>query len=146
MKMTDEPVVLQIINTLESPWSEQTLLKLKLGSDKLDDGQGEFGGITNPIPVNHVQGEVFYLNRLRTKDGKPVSYRRVCSRPNQVLETPVDEYEVTDAEGKVKTLYFDMYNLWRSTLAPKGFTLKPVSDFTDDEIESMKIVNPEMYT
>lgn len=144
-KMSDEPIVLQIMDTLAGPWSEETLLRLKLGCDKLDVGHGDFGSITNMIPVNHVQGEVFYLNRLRTKDGKSVSYRRVGSRPGQVLETPVDEYEVTTAGGQVKTLYFDMYNLWRSTLAPKGFILKPVSDFTEDELESMKIPNPEMY-
>lgn len=145
-KMTDEPIVLQIMDTLEGPWTEETLLKLKLGSEKLADGHGDFGSITNPITVNHVQGEVFYLSRLRTKDGKPVTYRRVCSRPSQFLETPIDEYKVTDADGQVTTLYFDMYNLWRSTLAPEGFILKPVSDFTEDELESMKIMNPEMYT
>lgn len=144
--MVDEPVILQIMDTLEGPWSEETLLKLKLGCDKLDSGHGDFGSITNPIPVNGVVGEVFYLNRLKTLDGEPVSYRRVCSRPGQVLETPIDEYEVIPADGTVNVLYFDMYNLWRSTLAPKGFTLKPVSDFTEDELESMKAVNKEMYT
>jgi hypothetical protein len=145
---TDEPIVLQILDTMQGPWSEESFLKLKLGCDKLDGGRGEFGrSITNPIPVNHVRGEVFYLNRLRTKDGKPLKFRRVCSRPGPAAETPVDEYEVFTADGQVKAvLYFDMYNLWRSTLAPDGFILKPVSDFTEGEIESMKIPNLEMYT
>lgn len=141
----DEPVILQIQATLEMPWTERQYLGLKLGCDKLDVGHGEFGSITNPIPVNGVAGEVFYLNRLRTKGGEPVSYRRVCSRPGQVLETPVDEYEVISADGIVNLLFFDMYNLWRTTLAPKGFILKPVSDFSEDELEAMKTVNPEMY-
>lgn len=146
-KLIDEPIVVQVIDTLECPWTKDAFLKLKLGSDKLAGGHGEFGTITNPIPVNHVQGEVFYLNRLRTKEGKPVSYRRKGSVSSPILETKIDEFEVSVTDCPTKSvLHFDMYNFTRSTVSPKGFTLKPVSDFTDEEIESMKIVNPEMYT
>lgn len=146
-KLIDEPIVVQVIDTLECPWTKDTFLKLKMGCSQLDGGHGEFGCISNPIAVNHVQGEVFYLNRLRTNDGKAVSYRRIGSVSSPILETKVDEFEISVTGCPAKSvLYFDMYNFVRSTLAPKGFILKPVSDFSAEEIESMKIVNPEMYT
>jgi len=33
--------------------------------DKIEEAYGEFGSITNPIPVNEVIGEIKYLGKLR---------------------------------------------------------------------------------
>lgn len=145
-QMIDEPVVLQIKDTLELPWPEDVFLELKLGCDELSVGYGEFGSITNPIPVNGAVGEAFYLNRLLTKDGDSVTYHRLGSRLGVVLETLVDEYAVQTADGQVKLLYFDMYNLWRTTNVPMGFTLRSVSGMSDNQIELLKVMNPETYT
>lgn len=126
-KLIDEPVVLQIQDTLEMPWTVERYLNLKPGCDELPNGKGEFGSVGNPIPVNGAPGVLAYMNRLQAKDGKSLSFRRAGSMPCPVLDTMVDEYEVQTADGCFKALVvFDIYNLWRSTKAPKDFILKPL--------------------
>lgn len=143
----DEPVVLQISDTLELPWTEERFLGLKLGCDKLDEGYGKFGSFTNPIPVNGAWGEYAYLNRLRLLSGAAVSYRRVCSRYSARLGASLDEYAIFGSCCcAIAVLYFHMYHLWRSTAAPNGFRLKPYSDLSEDELNNLKIGNLEMYT
>jgi len=138
-KLIDEPVVLQIKDTLELPWTVERYLNLKLGCDELPNGQGEFGTVNNPIPVNGAPGVRAYLNRLQTNDGKSLSFKRVRSTSCKVLDTRVDEYEIKTADGSAQAvLVFDIYNLWRSTKAPEGFILKPISELFDDEIDALK--------
>lgn len=138
-KLIDEPVVLQIQDTLEMPWPVERYLNLKLGCDEFPNGQGEFGTAGNPIPVNGAPGAVVYLQRLQTKDGKSLRFRRVGSIPCPVLDTRVDEYEVQTADGQFKAiLVLDIYNLWRSTKAPKDFILKPFFELSDDELDALK--------
>lgn len=138
-KLIDEPVVLQIQDTLEMPWTVERYLNLKLGCDELPNGQGAFGTVNNPIPVNGVPGVRAYLNRLQTKDGKSLSFKRVGSMFCKVQDTRVDEYEVKTADGSTQAvLVFDIYNLWRSTKAPKGFILRQISELSDDEFDILK--------
>lgn len=137
-KLIDEPVVLQIQDTLEMPWTVERYLNLKPGCDELPNGQGEFGSAGNPIPVNGAPGAVVYLKRLQTKDGQSLRFRRVGSMPCPVLDTRVDEYEVQTADGQFKAiLVFDIYNLWRSTKAPTGFILKPI-ELSAEVLDALK--------
>lgn len=134
----DEPIPVQVYDTVHLPWTARTFLCLKPGCDELPNGQGEFGSVGNPIPVNGAPGAEVYLDRLQTKDGKSLNFRRVGSVSCPILDTRVDEYEVQTADEQFKAiLVLDIYNLWRSTKAPEGFILNPIN-LPDEVLDALK--------
>jgi hypothetical protein len=61
--------------------------KLILSGDSCDEipnGYGEFGSITNPIPVNGTLGEIKYLGKLRGETGFPLFFHRYASAESPV--------------------------------------------------------------
>jgi len=105
-------------------------------SDDFPGGNGPFGlCASNPIPVNGVEGEIVYLERLRTTNGQRVFFQRIGSvqTPNQ-LPAAVDEYEVLALDRSMGCrLFFSMYFPRRSRKAPQGFTLVPWSRMSPEE-------------
>ncbi len=69
-------------------------------SDEISQGIGEFGLVsTNPVPVRGIPYNEYYLNRLRTPDGKKLNYRRNGSMDAANINMPIDEYEIYNATG-----------------------------------------------
>ena len=94
--------------------------------DQITGGHGNFGSLTNPIPVNGSIGEIKYLAKLRGETGCALLFHRGGSTPSPVTDKPVDDYEVVCLDGtQWNTLYFDMYHPRRSNLAPPGYSLMP---------------------
>lgn len=92
--------------------------------DTIPDGYGEFGHeVTNPIPVNTIMGNMAYLGKLRTLDGKKVHYERFGSTGAPNIENPIDIYEISVDGQKITTLYISPYNKKNSERPPKGFKL-----------------------
>lgn len=108
------------------------------GCDSLPTSFGPFGSVTNPIPVNGINGEIIYINRLRTRSGVGFFFHRLGSigEPlNHISPKPVDAFELYSLDGTVcKTVWFAPYHKWRSTLAPDGCVLKP---YPTDEGEQL---------
>lgn len=97
-----------------------------LSCDKLPNATGEFGSITNPIPVNGPLGEIKYLGKLRGKTGQSVFFHRIGGTPSSVTNNSVDIFEVVCLDGtQWNKLHFDFYHPRRSNLAPEGYTLIP---------------------
>ena len=80
------------------------------------DFGNDFGtSISNPIRVNGVLGEVTYITKLRTPDGRGVIGHRIFS----VGE--IDVYELTTLDlSSWFVLYFDMYWDSKDNLTPAG--------------------------
>ena len=92
--------------------------------DTIPDGYGEFGHeVTNPIPVNTVYGNIAYLGKLRTLDGKKISYQRLGSTFTQNIDSPIDMYDITVDDKKIAVLYLSPYHQKNSERPPKGFKL-----------------------
>lgn len=91
--------------------------------------------IGNLIKCDGVRGERWYLSRLRTMDGKKLSYYRLGSgtRPESEGGSPygniLDIYKITEKDEKgedkeVDTLYLDMYHKgYVEILCPKGYRI-----------------------
>lgn len=90
--------------------------------DAVPGGVGQFGySPLNPIPVNGPIGEIVYLNTLRTPGGVAFFFHRLGSTQHEGYPRPVDVYEGVSCDGAVwASLFFDMYFLRRSRLAPDG--------------------------
>ena len=88
--------------------------------DEWPNAQGEFGRTpTNPILANRTWGEITYLSRLLTADGKRMIFHRVGS-----VADAIDAFELVSADGKFfDVLYLDMYHHHCSKKAPLGYTL-----------------------
>jgi len=126
-KRIHESLALQAQDVVEqSPLIARIILQ-GINCDKLPKGKGEFGTITNPIPVNSAIGEIKYLAKLRGKTGYPLFFHRIASLHSEVCEHSLDVYEVVCVDGtQWNDLYFDMYHPRRSNIAPTGYTLKPL--------------------
>ena len=97
-----------------------------LSCDKLPNATGEFGSITNPIPVNGPLGEIKYLGKLRGKTGHAVFFHRIGSTISNVTNNPIDIFELVCQDGtQWNNLHFDYYHPRRSNLTPHGYTLIP---------------------
>jgi len=95
-----------------------------LDCDQLLNGQGSFGSLENPIPVNGSIGEIKYLVKLRGNTGEPLMFHRIGSMGSSVVKNPVDCYEVVCMDGtQWNHLHFDRYHPRRSNLCPPGYTL-----------------------
>src|SRR3972149_6056545 len=70
-------------------------------TDEIPGGYGEFGHeVTNPIPTKTVFGSTNYLARLRASDGTKVLYERRGSTSSPVSSHPVDEYVISQPDGR----------------------------------------------
>lgn len=97
-----------------------------LDCDQLPNGNGVFGSINNPIPVNGPMGETKYLAKLRGVTGEAVMFHRIGSMGSTTVKHPVDCYEVVCMDGtQWGRLHFDFYHPRRSNIAPPGYTLIP---------------------
>jgi hypothetical protein len=95
------------------------------GCNQMPQSYGALGSVTNPIVVNGVPGEVNYFNRLRGPDGGPVFFHRAGTFESEFNRMILDGYEVLDGHGQIHTLWFAPYHMWRTQLAPLGFSLLP---------------------
>jgi len=93
-------------------------------TDEMPNGIGEFGlEVTNPIPVNTVQGSILYLGGLRAPDGTRVNNERLGNLTVDNIEKPIDEYLITHENGdNIATIYISPYQAKNSKKAPKGLT------------------------
>lgn len=107
--------------------------------DELSGGHGEFGSLTNPIPVNGAIGEIKYLGKLRGSSGFALFFHRLGSVSSPVSPHSLDLYEVVCMDGtQWNHLHFSMYHPKRSDKAPKGYTLTPYN-------KSLKMDIPYAY-
>lgn len=92
--------------------------------DEMPEGHGEFGLVsTNPIPTSSIPDSYFYLNRLTTKDGSEVSYKRTGSMSEPNIGHSIDRYIIISGGQEIATIYICPYSKKTSTRAPKGFNL-----------------------
>lgn len=93
--------------------------------EKPMETSGEFGyDATNPIPVNGVPANGYYLSKLNTNDGKTIKWDRIGSITVDTLESPVDCYSISDETGSpICTLHLYPYVCRTSNIAPKGFII-----------------------
>ncbi len=92
--------------------------------DQVLGAYGEFGSLTNPIPVNGSIGQIKYLGKLRGRTGRALFFHRLSSTSSPVCQHPVDVYETVCMDGtQWETLHFDLYHPRRSNLAPPGYSL-----------------------
>jgi hypothetical protein len=94
--------------------------------DELSQGYGEFGSLTNPIPVNGSLGEIKYLGKLRGESGNALFFHRIGSLNSPATDNSVDLYEVVCMDAtQWNKLHFSMYHPRRSNKAPIGYSLMP---------------------
>jgi len=125
-KQIHEPIQLQRDDFKNYPpeFSEQILNGEDC--DELSGGYGEFGSLTNPIPVNGSLGEIKYLGKLRGKSGNALFFHRIGSVNSPVTSHSVDLCEVGCMDGSQwNKLHFSMYHPRRSEKAPAGYSLVP---------------------
>ena len=92
--------------------------------DTIPEGYGEFGyEKTNPIPVNTVFGNISYLGKLRTTEGKRIQHERIGSTSAPNINLPIDIYKISDGIEVIATLYMSPYNKKNSERPPRGFKL-----------------------
>jgi hypothetical protein len=125
-KIDDEPLEAQQadIDAMISQMPNGTYFAMT-SVDALPGCHGPFGySISNPIPVNGPVGESVYIFRLRSKGGKPFYYQRLGSTKSVEFNRPIDVLELVSSDGREWViLYFSMYHIRRSTLAPEGLAL-----------------------
>jgi hypothetical protein len=97
-----------------------------LSCDKLPNATGDFGSITNPIPVNGQLGEIKYLGKLRGKTGHAVFFHRIGSTISSISKNPIDLFELVCHDAtQWNKLYLDPYHPRRSNHSPEGYKLIP---------------------
>jgi len=110
-----------------TPEGQSSLKRLRESDgEEVPGARGRFGvEPTNPILANGPDGEIVYLERLRTRAGSRLFYHRVGTTECSVLPgLPVDVFEVLSADrAHHAQLYFLMYNFTRSRIAPSGYGL-----------------------
>jgi hypothetical protein len=99
-------------------------------ADRVPDGHGAFGfAITNPVPVKGVISNEYYLSRLRTADGKRITWERVGSRESPQSGKPVDLYRIFDGgKTEIARLFIAPYHKRVSNQSPAGFRLLTRAD------------------
>ena len=104
----------------------------ELSCDYIPGGQGEFGTVNNPIPVNSVVGEFAYLNRLKSKSGFGFMFHRLGSCSSNATTHAVDIYSLVSVDSREwYTIHLCPYFPRRSTVAPFGLSLQKWSDLED---------------
>lgn len=94
-------------------------------TDEIPEAEGEFGyDASNPIPTNTIMGSRSYLGRLRTPDGKRISFERIGSYGTAASPYPADGYELTDESGNsLGTIYISPYHRRTSGKPPAALVL-----------------------
>lgn len=124
-----EPLELQIADVKKNdPLIVDKILN-GIDCDYLPTGEGPFGSVNNPIPVNGLLGEIKYLGKLRGKTGHPVFFHRIGSVRSTATENLIDKYELVCNDCTQWThLFFDLYHPRRSNICPEGFSLTPYNE------------------
>lgn len=92
--------------------------------DQTACGHGGFGSFTNPVPVAGLDGMMEYLRSLRGTAGQELSTMIKDVRISDLLDHPVETYEVwTKDESQKALISFSRFHPRNSTLAPEGFHL-----------------------
>ena len=126
---------------LTLPALASSIPELQPECDALPLASGPFGTTdTNPIPVNGPQGEVVYINRLRSPSGCGFFFHRLGSLKSKVYLHPIDDFELLAIDGSANFhLFFAMYHPRRSQLLPAGCTRVPWNRMADLERLMCKI-------
>lgn len=92
-------------------------------TNEIPQGFGEFGlSVTNPIPVNSILENDYYLSSLRLADGSKIRWKRVGSTYTNNINSCIYIYEIFSNKGvPITYLYISSYHLKTSEKAPKGF-------------------------
>lgn len=92
-------------------------------NDNLNDP--EFGLIcSKPIYSCGIEGSKIYLSKLKTSEGKTLTWNRTGSVSVQGIDGVVDEYTSYLQNGEIyKKIYINMYSTRISNRTPVGFTL-----------------------
>lgn len=93
--------------------------------DELSGASGEFGSLTNPIPVNGPIGEIAYLNALRSTTGRGFLFHRTGTSKSPVSDLPVDRFELLGNDGlEWRILYFSKFHPAEARNALRGSRLQ----------------------
>lgn len=86
----------------------------------------EYGLIPNkPVYTAFIEGQMDYLNSLRTLDGATITWNRKGSMVVEGVNGVVDIYETYLPSGELyKTLYLNMYGTETSKIPPDGFKMR----------------------
>lgn len=128
-KITDKAVMDSLIKYQSKTVVDTMKLNAKFQLDNESDD--DFGlDRTKPIythALKSVDGEIEYLDKLRTEDGQKIKYNRRGSTSVEGVKGIIDIYDIYLTSGEhYKTIYINMYGAKDSRSAPKGFKL--VSD------------------
>lgn len=105
--------------------------------DEIPGGYGEFGSLSNPIPVRGIIGTHEYLNNLNTINDREINFVRLGSTCAENIKNPIDIYEVSDTNGDIiKKLHISMYHKKNSCRVPNGFKFK--SSIRKDEASTIR--------
>lgn len=125
-KQIHEPLSKQRADLDQYPPAFARLLANVPDCDSVPGASGQFGSLSNPIPVNGALGEIKYLEKLRGRSGFALFFHRIGSTSSPVCKQAVDIYETVCMDASQwAILHFDMYHTRRSNLAPDGFTFMP---------------------
>lgn len=115
--------------------------------DIIQEGIGQFGlEITNPIPVEGIEGSYRYLAQLRTLENEEITFERYGSDSSPNIKGMIDVYLIYNKGVEIAKLYIAPYNKKNSSLAPIGFKLAGVNDdlnnnFPDESIKKTLKIN-----
>ncbi len=125
-KEIHEPVELQHQDIMAYQEPIRSWILKGVDCDQIQGAYGEFGSLTNPIPVNGAMGEIKYLGKLRGQTGSALFFHRLGSTISPVCQHLVDIYETVCLDGtQWKELHFHFYHPRRSNTAPPGYSLTP---------------------
>jgi hypothetical protein len=103
--------------------------------DNIPEGVGKFGlEITNPIPVEGIEGSYRYLAQLRTLKDEKITYERYGSDSSPNIKGMIDVYMIFNDGVEISTLCLAPYNKRNSSLAPEGFKLNGVNNELNYEL------------
>ena len=93
-------------------------------NDTMPGAYGEYGDLSNPIPINGIVNSYAYLDRLRLPNGAKVKYERIGSFSSDITDQIIDGYVLSKEDGtELATIYICPYVNASPQKAPKGFVL-----------------------
>jgi len=95
-----------------------------------DSVDPEYGLVpSKPIYTDFIEGQIEYLDMLRTTSGDRISWERKGSVAVKGINGAVDIYDTFLTSGELyKTLYLNMYSDTTSKIPPVGFTMRTVAE------------------
>lgn len=92
--------------------------------DEFANAVGEIGLASRPMGFVSVQASLFFLQRLRTKEGQRIKATRLRSFFDKAVSNfALDEYSISGVDGVSHSLFLSCYQPKNATTAPEGFTL-----------------------